>query len=255
MEDSHFFITLPSNSSMGVYPGNTISNYITKLSRAVNLNGEWEVGLSEIQFEKSWFNVRKRENWVYFRPSPRAAYLAGEISTGYYPDVETLIEAIHQTLQKMDTGALQNVKLTFNKVSNRVGIEVSGDVTIAFSNDIAVVLGFESGFAPISKTMTAPLTPNIQLGIYSLFVYCNIAQPQMVGDSQVPLLRIVPIEGRYGDYITRSFQSPQYIPVSRKSFDSIEIDIKDDTGRNISFESGKSVVTLHFRLKRSPYFN
>ena len=92
--------------------------------------------------------------------------------------------------------------------------------------------------------------------MYSLYVYCDLVKAQLIGDTQVPLLRIVPIEGHHGDLITRTYQSPQYLPVSRKVFESVEIDIKDDTGKNIPFhESGKSVITLHFRLKRSPYFN
>jgi hypothetical protein len=33
-------------------------------------------------------------------------------------------------------------------------------------------------------------------GLNSLYVYCPLVESRMVGDAQVPLLRIVPVEGR-----------------------------------------------------------
>ena len=43
--------------------------------------------------------------------------------------------------------------------------------------------------------------------------------------------------------------TPQYVPVSKKEFNTVEIDIRDDTGRPVPFEFGKVITTLHFRSK------
>ena len=56
-----FYIRLPSNSSMNVYPENRTSSYVTKLSNEIHLTGRWEIGLKEIQYPLSWFNI---EEWV-----------------------------------------------------------------------------------------------------------------------------------------------------------------------------------------------
>ena len=48
-----FYLTLPSNSSVNHYPDNNASHYYT------NLGGDFEVGLSEIQFSNSYYNVEK----------------------------------------------------------------------------------------------------------------------------------------------------------------------------------------------------
>ena len=45
---SRFYVTLPSNSSMDYYPENTVACYTTKLANAVELEGDWEVGLAEM---------------------------------------------------------------------------------------------------------------------------------------------------------------------------------------------------------------
>jgi hypothetical protein len=73
----------------------------------------------------------------------------------------------------------------------------------------------------------------------------------MVGDTQVPLLRIVPVAGRDGEMITRAFDHIQNCRISQRRFQDIQIDIRDDTGKVVPFERGRVVVTLHCRKKKT----
>jgi len=43
-----------------------------------------------------------------------------------------------------------------------------------------------------------------------------------------------------------TFQNVHYFPLSKLSFDTIEILLKDHAGRNLPFASGTLTVTLHF---------
>ena len=45
-----FYLTLPSNNSMGYYPENTLAQFTSRLPNVINLSGDWEVGLGEIQY-------------------------------------------------------------------------------------------------------------------------------------------------------------------------------------------------------------
>jgi hypothetical protein len=81
-----------------------------------------------------------------------------------------------------------------------------------------------------------------------------LLRPWFVGNVKVPLLRIVNIEGEYGNTVHASFRNLQYVPVKVNSFETIEVNIKNDQDENVSFEFGKSIATLHFRQKRSQYF-
>ena len=87
---------------------------------------------------------------------------------------------------------------------------------------------------------------DVNQGFYSLYVYCNLIEPRIIGDSEVPLLRIVPVEGHSGKMITKPYENIQYVPMLQKHFRTIEIDKKKDTGQRVPFELGKLVVTLHF---------
>ena len=53
-----FRIALPSNASLDYFPDNTPSMYTTKPAVAFNLDGDYEVSLSEIIYANSWYNVR-----------------------------------------------------------------------------------------------------------------------------------------------------------------------------------------------------
>ena len=90
-------------------------------------------------------------------------------------------------------------------------------------------------------------------GITSIFVYCDIVQPQIVGDTSVPLLRTIPVGEKSGALITKTFTNIQYVPVQKKSFEDVEILLRSDTGDAVPFERGKVIATLYFR-KRS-YFS
>ena len=88
---------------------------------------------------------------------------------------------------------------------------------------------------------------NPSRGFNSLYVYCDAAEAIPVGDIKAPLLRVVDAAGNFGDVIHRLYTMPQYVSVSKKEFNTLEIDVRDDTGRPVPFEFGKVVATLHFR--------
>src|SRR6059036_470464 len=56
---THFYLTLPSNSSQEYFPDNTKTEFTTKLASTIELTNEWEVGLAEIMFPRSWYTVPK----------------------------------------------------------------------------------------------------------------------------------------------------------------------------------------------------
>ena len=58
------YVTFPSDSSMQYFPDNETSNFVTELSRTLQLDGEWEVGLVEIDCPHTWYNTREGKNSV-----------------------------------------------------------------------------------------------------------------------------------------------------------------------------------------------
>jgi len=50
-----------------------------------------------------------------------------------------------------------------------------------------------------------------------------------------------------------SYTTPHYVPVKRSNIDTIEIDIKTDSGEAIQFNSGKLLIKLHFRPQQNGF--
>ncbi len=87
-----------------------------------------------------------------------------------------------------------------------------------------------------------------------LFVCCDILEHVPVGDTMAPLLRSVVVQGKHGDRIGERFVNPMYLPIQKKKFGSIEINIMTDKGDPVPFIDGRSTVLLHFRRSNNPYF-
>ena len=60
-----FYLTLPSNASMKMYSDNTLAHYITDLPQRIDLSGEWECGLAEIQYPHTCHNIGAKDTWFF----------------------------------------------------------------------------------------------------------------------------------------------------------------------------------------------
>jgi hypothetical protein len=58
---SHFYVTLPSDSSANYFPNNTVVRFITKLPERIRLEGEYEMALAEIIYPHTWYNVDNQD--------------------------------------------------------------------------------------------------------------------------------------------------------------------------------------------------
>ena len=69
-------------------------------------------------------------------------------------------------------------------------------------------------------------------------------QNQLLDDMRATLLRVIPVKSRYADTICVTYEQSQFLPQSRSNIQIMETNIRSDTGGLVSFESGKSIVTL-----------
>ena len=157
------------------------------------------------------------------------------IPPGYYHDLKELFLTMHEM---MDELGQQNIKLTLNKNTQKVKVKLDGGAFIEFRAELAAMLGFVGkGFEKLVSvrhlnTHDAEL-PNA--GMYSLYLYSDIVEDQLIGDVFAPLLRIVHgkdrVKGR--DIITRTYKNPHFVKVKMKRFDTIDMHIRRDTGEKI----------------------
>lgn len=136
-------------------------------------------------------------------------------------------------------------------------------LSIHLMNGFNFVLGFDQvDFQNKYELFRGKYPVQRELGFDHMYVYASCCAPIRVGDVMVPLLKSVFIEGNpvmssqdatRSQYRTRNFviKNPMYVPVSGTIINSVEINIRDDSGRLVNFEPGsKTSITLHFRRRQ-----
>lgn len=261
-----FYVTLPSDSSMNYFPENKISHYFTRLPMPLDLKGEWEVGLTELIYPHTWRNITEYGNEYEYvlgnsleladgRPRNGNEYEHDDsdtkkirIPSGYYESPNDIIKVINY--QKFN----DRISISYNKHTKKVKVSLKKYAQLKFLSGLAECLGFPPGevvsnVSTPSSTFESPFIADPHADFKLLYLYSDIVEPQIVGDTVAPLLRVIPVKGEDGDMIHEVFDRPHYIPVTRKNFQTIETVIRTHTGRLVSFDRGKLIVKLHFRQK------
>ena len=94
---TQFYVTLPSNASLSLYPNNTLSSYTTRLVDQINLMGNWEVAITEIHYPFSWYNITDDNNSFAYSSNGRFP-VYGKIKPGYYSSIEEVVQGITEKL-------------------------------------------------------------------------------------------------------------------------------------------------------------
>ena len=174
------------------------------------------------------------------------------IQPGYYEKVR--IQDVIDALYKAGLDNLTEVVLSYDDTSKRVTVKCGKRVVVKLRGDIARMFGFlndttiracdEKGF-----TLALPKT-----GKQYFYVYTDIIKSQYHGDVVVLVLRTVTVKGEHGSYVSKNFERPHYVPLNKKIFDKISINIRDEAGDLLAFEHCKVIITLHSRRSKTQYF-
>ena len=101
MSGMHFYLTLPSNASMDVFPNNKIGSYHVKFPQIIDLNGEWEVGLYSISYSNTCYTLQNHQNHIYYSMDGGQSFWSSAIvDYGYYASMTELIKSINTTMKK-----------------------------------------------------------------------------------------------------------------------------------------------------------
>ena len=105
---------------MNYFPDNTTSSFKTELPIRVNLEGRWEVALSEIQFPCNFLHIQPGEGMTFhyygYDPDkrddpepevmlkrPQKYYIDLEVNSGVYYDIDDLVDAVNAKCRKQRT--------------------------------------------------------------------------------------------------------------------------------------------------------
>src|SRR6266516_6779587 len=129
---THFYLTLPSNSSQQFFPNNTLTEFTTKLPSTIELTNEWEVGLAEIMFPRSWYTIPEEGLIIdvdYCRCSPEwKSMMAGREARGedisvkeFHTDAEIKLKGgFYKTMEDIKQELKLSIKAAFDAVDQSI---------------------------------------------------------------------------------------------------------------------------------------
>jgi hypothetical protein len=212
--------------------------------------------LAEISCVKS-ANFKLPEGARVFTPQGGTTFTAKEAKWVFLPwnQTYTSMEEVATAINKI---LLQdNASISWNTRIKRFEVEVKLS-PIAISKNLAIKLGFTASnliekdtgaaFFRSRQKYTANDGPSLGDEVHDIYVYSDIVQQQIVGDTFAPLLRIASFRGERDELVNIVFR-PYYKPVAKLDFDTIEIYLCNAFGEEVLLERGECVVTLHFRKK------
>lgn len=282
MERDNFYMVLPSNTSSYSDTPNFISRYTIHLPKTLELDKQhWEVALVQINFPISWYIISGKKYYVDF--FPRALYMNSNVEKrrrrvprGNYRDMRELVDTLNDV--KGD-----EVESYFKVTqTNKVSLVVAPYEHVALSPALAKVLGFTYGDKPLAidsppymdatedflfshnnsewmisfkleeeipRTFVASTHSNLDGHVFNVYVYCNIVEPTLVGDTYVPLIDTIGVGDLQARYVSLKYETPHYLPLLTGNIQNIEIMLCDDTGEQIRFRWGRVIVKLHFRRR------
>src|SRR4051812_33477031 len=98
-----FYIYLPSNVKDVGEHENTLANYVTNLPKNLKFDEPYEVGLAEISYTNSWYNLLEPE---FIRlVDPRNPYLLTKVGltlpAGRYNQISEIVQSINEGAKKI----------------------------------------------------------------------------------------------------------------------------------------------------------
>jgi hypothetical protein len=259
-----------------------MSRYVTELPYTLELPGKWEVALTEMYMPHSWFNIDASNNSIEFFEGNRTEGMApttpaavgvetnnsseynktedkdttgvfshvnatsthfsqAKLPEGYYNSVKDIIDAIHKSLSEL---ARQNIHIRKN-FNGTLTVKTEKDASLWLNGNLTLMLGFTQSY--IKGQVTSKYVADVKNGMYSAVVYTDIILPQIIGDIQAQVLRVLPLHGPPDKLLVYRFPALDYITLARNSIPSISIDIRNDHREPIVFQQGKVLCKLHFR--------
>ena len=198
-----FKIELFSNASAQLFPDNTLSSFANFLPEQLNLDGQWEVAISEISYPLMYQFITEG-NFMFFDKKFSNSSKFCNLETGPYPSITDFVEAMKALIQERhnhnEIGITVKVSRRMQKVEIYLANEVSG---LAFySTDLGHIFGSNVGNEfGVMLRRKGPHKAEFAyyiVRIHSLMIWTDVIVYNIVGDTKAPspLLRCFPFNSK-----------------------------------------------------------
>ena len=220
-----FYLTLPSNGSLDYYPDNSPGHYVIRFPQEIDLTrGPWEIGLAEIQFSTTYSNIDKDSIWMKYevpriedqgtpldvKPSEKQSVAVSfaeqekehTINLGegliysnrdFVKEIEFKITHFSHAKTFFRQHGRYPVEFQYHTGTKKTKIHVyEHGSKLTLSPVLADILGVTSKQPLVGrKRYISQHMTDVNYSLRSIFVYCDLIRPRVVGDTVAHLLRVL----------------------------------------------------------------
>ena len=120
---SSFTVELVSNASFDCYPNNTLSSFTNFLPEQINLDGEWEVAITELSYPSLYQNITEGKFFYLDEATPDTKpsdYYT--LDPGLYPSISDIVNEMNRKIQEREKYEKTPIKLHVNKITQRISL-------------------------------------------------------------------------------------------------------------------------------------
>ena len=182
------------HASSEVFPDKTLSSFTNFLPEQVNLEGQWEVVVTEVLYPSIYQTVTEGKFFFHDNELSKTKdyyYLEPE----FYHSTTDIVEAVNSLIHdrnnhnttcigvKVDR---RNQKLTFSLVKYEYSLVIS---SVNLGHIFGGVVLNDRGILMLGTGPHKPLFAYDIVRIHSLMIYTDIVEYNIVGDTKAPLIR------------------------------------------------------------------
>ena len=176
-----FTIEFVSNSSLQLFPNNTLSSFTNFLPEQLNLDGQWEVAISEISYPSMYQNVTERKFMFYdekLSETTEAYYL----EPGLYSSITDIVEAMNTLIQERNNHRDTCITIKVSRVTQKIKVYLANEESslAIFGADLGHIFGGDvrndSGILMRGKEPHEPSFAYDIVRIHSLMIYTDIVE-------------------------------------------------------------------------------
>ena len=245
-ERKNIFLESSCPVSQNLFPSNTNMSFKTKLPEHFDLYGDWYLNLKKIIIPSKLNNIYKKLCWMLYIENDRlndVDVMDGFVSIedGNYSDIESLLKSLEYNFAKAKIPML--AYLNDGKVLITANTNIGSHIII--SPHLSMILGLNDEFGnfkndfSFQKTIIAKNKPNINLLLpRNIIVTCDLVEHTIFATQQLKLLRLIAnTKKTESPFLEFEFLQDEYVKMSMKDFETIQVNILDVTGITAKTES------------------
>ena len=227
-----------------MFKSNSNMAFRIKLAEAFLLEGDWSICLKKLIIPASMNNIYKEYCTMKFRLENNIYTTDIHIESGHYPTITHLLEQIQHQIDD------SSIPVQLNIINGKVMIThnaIKGDLSL--SSSLANILGFvQSADTQLhqiqlasSSTIQAQYNPNLDFLLpKNIIVTTDVVESSIFAAQHVKILRLISNNHKTissSPLLEFEFIHDEWVKLDIKSFETIQINILDVTGKIVESSS------------------